>query len=642
MAGAAPVPTLPSHYRRSFIEQFNKDLKFFQLVFLLINKSCPIKKIDLVWAEDGPANRVGLRQMMGTADALTSSCSRLLAMSDQGPDPRFCSLIHDHGRREAESCCISDKAAEERVRQTGKPQVYRCHAGLVDIGVPVISEGQHIATLLTGQVLNGPPTEEGFVQIRKDVAHLEYVDLEELEKAYWEVPVVSDTEIRNAIEVLQVLAEYLGNAWQRLSKLVREQQRQTRELQLSRKEFAHLLLDGCLEDRSGFGELMKRIGLTRFPNRVLVVKLEFENEYSAPQSSFDLAFTTAIQAVEETCEGAENTAAAYLRKRGVCVFLCDQGAQTEARSELRARSLAHKILNAIAGRCDIRARIGMGGRRRDWKRVVESYHEACMALAAGEAQIAVYQRPASSSSKELCAALEDACRALGERRTSEATLKLNALPSLANRHFGDSETRLGGQRRFFSSALDAICFALYKLGCDAAGAMGLRSQASAALERASNVFELQEAFLQSVDEGLDEVRRLFLGRRDKLIDRVCRTIDRQLAVPYLAHRVGLEPIAASLGISAGHLSRTFRQSKGMTFERYVMVRRVEGAKRLLLEPTSTVAQVAEQCGFSDAAYLSRVFRLIAGCSPSQYVKSPVQFDSQSNSRQGLTSTPTDA
>jgi AraC-like DNA-binding protein/ligand-binding sensor protein len=631
MAGLAPVPVLPSHYRRSFIEQFNKDLKFFQLVFLLINKSCPIKKIDLVWAEDGPANRVGLRRLMGTADALTSSSSRLLAMSDQGPDPRYCSLIHDHGRREAESCGISDKAAEKRVRRTGKPQVYRCHAGLVDIGVPVFSEGQHIATLLTGQVLNRPPTTEGFVQIRKDVAHLEYVDLEELEKAYWEVPVVTDTEIQNAIEVLQVLAEYLGNAWQRLSKLVRDQQRQTRELQLSRKEFGHLLLDGGWEDRGGLGELMKRIGLTRLPNRVLVVKLESENEYPAPQSSFDLAFATAIQAVEETCEAAENSVAVYLRQRGVCVFVSDKGAPTDARSQWRARSLAHKILNAVAGRSDIRASIGIGGPRRDWKRVVESYHEACMALAGGDAPIAVYQRPRSTS-QELCAALEDACRAFSERRTSEATLKLNALPLLANRYFGDSETQLGGQRQFFASALEAICFALHNLGCHAARATELRSQASAVLERASKVFELQEAFRQSVDEVLDEVRRLFLGRRDKLIERVCRTIDRQLAAPCLAHRIGLEPIAASLGISAGHLSRTFRKSKGISFERYVMVRRVERAKRLLLEPTSTVALVAEQCGFSDAAYLSRVFRLIAGCSPSQYVKSPAQFESENNSR----------
>ena len=629
MAGPAQVPSLPLHYRRSFIEQFNKDLKFFQLVFLLINKSCPIKKIDLVWAEDGPANRVGLRRLMGTADALTSSCSRLLAMSDQGPDPRFCSLIHDHGRREPESCGVSDKAAEERVRQTGKPQVYCCHAGLVDIAVPVISEGQHIATLLTGQVLNRPPTAKGFVRIRKDVAHLEYVDLEELEKAYWQVPVVSDTEIQNTIEVLRVLAEYLGSAWQRLSNLVRDQQRQIRELQLSRKEFAHLLLDGGLEDRGGLRDLMSRIGLTRFPNRVMVVKLESENEYSAPQSSFDLAFTTAIQAVEETCETTENAIAAYLRKRGVCVFLCDEFTQTDTGSQLRARTLAQKILNAIACRCDIRAHIGIGGRRRDWDHVVESYHEACMALSAGDAQIAVYHRP-TSSSQELWASLEDACRALSERRVSEATLKLNALPLLANGHFGDSETQLGGQRHFFSSALDAVCFALHNLGCGAARATELRSQTTAGLERASNVFELQEAFLQPVDEVLDEVRRLYSSRRDKVIDRVCRSIDRQLAAPYSAHRIGLGAIAASLGISAGHLSRTFRQSKGMTFERYVMVRRVERAKRLLLEPTSTVAQVAEQCGFSDATYLSRVFRLIAGCAPSQYARSPVQFEGEKN------------
>jgi len=38
-----------------FVDQIEKDLKFLQLFLLLVNKSCPIKRIDLVWAEDGPA-----------------------------------------------------------------------------------------------------------------------------------------------------------------------------------------------------------------------------------------------------------------------------------------------------------------------------------------------------------------------------------------------------------------------------------------------------------------------------------------------------------------------------------------------------------------------------------------------------------
>ena len=48
-----------------------------------------------------------------------------------------------------------------------------------------------------------------------------------------------------------------------------------------------------------------------------------------------------------------------------------------------------------------------------------------------------------------------------------------------------------------------------------------------------------------------------------------------------------------------------------------MVKRVEKAKSLLLDPQNNVSQVAERCGFSEATYFARVFRMIAGYSPAR-------------------------
>src|SRR5215469_16634648 len=85
-----------------FVAHFEKDLKFLQLFLLLVNKSCPIKRIDLVWAEDGPAGRVGLRQQhLSTEQALAGPCRALLACDDL-PEPVFCNIVNDHGRHEAE------------------------------------------------------------------------------------------------------------------------------------------------------------------------------------------------------------------------------------------------------------------------------------------------------------------------------------------------------------------------------------------------------------------------------------------------------------------------------------------------------------------------------------------------------------
>jgi AraC-like DNA-binding protein len=132
---------------------------------------------------------------------------------------------------------------------------------------------------------------------------------------------------------------------------------------------------------------------------------------------------------------------------------------------------------------------------------------------------------------------------------------------------------------------------------------------------------LQQAWLSSAECALDEVRRLYHGKHKKIVERVDHVIEQKLHAPY-SQRISLSALAGTFGISPGHLSRTFKQVTGLTFERYLMVKRVELAKRLLLEPLNNASQVAEKCGFSDSSYFARVFRKIAGCSPSDYAKDP--------------------
>jgi AraC-like DNA-binding protein/ligand-binding sensor protein len=604
-----------------FVDHFEKDLKFLQLFLLLVNKSCPIKRIDLVWAEDGPAGRVGLRQKhLSTEEALVGPCRRLLGADDL-PEPTFCNIVNDYGRHEAESCGVSDKAAELRVRQTGKAEVYRCHAGLVDIAVPVVCDGQYIATLFTGQVLREPPKSEEFVQIRKQAAALTYINWDELEKAYMQVPVVSDADVRRTIEVLEIYAEYLTTIWKRLSEAVRDQQRKDRELYLDRKEFAHLVLEGNVANRPLLRELMSRIGFTRYPNRMMVVKFEAEEDYHNPATSFDLALARAVQSIDELCEGAQNVCCAYLRNRGVCIFFHDRDG-LDAPS-LTAQTFVQKLLHALSTRCDLRARIGIGSAKSNWHYLADSYHEACVALTESPDPVALY-RASQTPNEDLGLSVGKICRSISERRLLEARMLVNELPLLVNREIGERAENLAAQRHFFAYALDSMGYAAQQLGAGVDGTSRRQADGTTALNRATGTFELQEAFASSAESLLDSVRRLYAGRPQKLVERACRIVERDLQDKWTAQSISLTKIAGALGVSAGHLSRIFKRTTGQTFERYLMTQRVEAAKRMLLEPLATISEVAEKCGFSDAAYFARVFRNITGCSPSGYRNEPMR------------------
>jgi len=122
--------------------------------------------------------------------------------------------------------------------------------------------------------------------------------------------------------------------------------------------------------------------------------------------------------------------------------------------------------------------------------------------------------------------------------------------------------------------------------------------------------------------GLAEARNLYRGKREKIVERVSRTVERQLADPATAGEISLRRSASGLYVSPGYLGRIFHHATGTTLERFVMIKRVELAKKLLLDPAVSVASVSNRCGFSEPTYLARVFRKLAGCSPSEYASNP--------------------
>jgi AraC-like DNA-binding protein len=448
----------------------------------------------------------------------------------------------------------------------------------------VIAEGRHIATLYSGQVLTEPPSKAGFQRVARDVQSLSYIDVKDLEESYWNVPVVSDRDIENTVRILELYADFLARLWQRLGDAVKAERSKLRSRQLAAKEFAYLILQPEIQDRTRLFQLMKQLGFVQAPNRVMVVKVQNEEEFHGQTRSFDAAFTGAMQALEELAERSRQMAVAYLRRRGVCVFFRDL---TEGRSAgLRARSLSEKILYQISSRSDIPVRIGIGGLKADWQHVAESYHEACLALAGSEDVVATCQESRTRLG-ELTAQIEIACRQLADQQIRDACLTLRSLPLLANRRIGGNA--LTDQRNFFSSALESLCFTALKAGCDGQSISRAREDTQRELVRAATIFDVQSAFLEGSETIADEIGRLWNGKHEKVIARVQQMLDRRLKAGKDSKPLSLAAAAKTLGVSTGHLSRTFRRLTGMTFREYAISRRVEHARRLLLDRCKTSA-----------------------------------------------------
>jgi AraC-like DNA-binding protein len=604
--------------QREFLRLFEKDVEFFRLMFLLINQSCPIKKIDLVWAEDGPARRVGLATPMGTVDALASGCAKRLGQPPSHPDPAFCDLVNNYGRCQEQSCGISDKAAEQHVRQTRRSWVYTCHAGLVDIAVPVLIGDEHIATLLTGQVLRKAPSPEGFVQIQERLAHLDYIDRARLEKAYYEVPVVGEAEIRRAVQILELFADYLATSWTRVQELVQDQERKTREELLRRREFAYLLLQGAAQP-DDLRSLMKQLGFRRRPNRAFVIRPVLEGAAQLDSAAgHEIARGKTLQQIAHVCLLLKDACFATLRDQGVILFA---GLEERQDASQNARSFARRLVRSIAEAGELPVRIGIGRSKARLADLCQSYREALEALGETPDTIAEYTRR-SFSAVSLSRRLDDICAAIEAWRLAEALAALRAisLPSPPEPGFGP--TRLEHWRGFLESALGRVGLSIARLGVDRSSLEAIQTRALPRLEAAANPADLREAFVRGAEELLEELKGLYSSKKEKLVDRAKRAIEDGIRQSGDPERVRIGAIAAQLGVSAGHLSRCFRRVEGITYERHLMIRRIEYAKQLLLDPFNNVSLVSERCGFSDATYFSRVFRSLVGMPPSAFAQTP--------------------
>lgn len=82
--------------------------------------------------------------------------------------------------------------------------------------------------------------------------------------------------------------------------------------------------------------------------------------------------------------------------------------------------------------------------------------------------------------------------------------------------------------------------------------------------------------------------------------------------------IGLEQLAALVGLSPFHFARAFKQSTGVPPHRYQLQVRIEKAKALLSMTDVPVTDIAFDVGYESSQALARLFRREVGISPTDY------------------------
>jgi AraC-like DNA-binding protein/ligand-binding sensor protein len=597
-------------------QEFQKDLELFKHFLRLVNNAGPIRNIELMWNENLEPTKPKHKNRIGTGDALIQ-LQPAETTNRNSPSTLFCDLVHGFGSQEEETCGKSDVPAQKRCRATGCSQVYACHVGLTDIAVPVICDGEYLGTLFSGQVLTQPPTPAGFRVVSGVLDGQPHINFDSLEAAYYNVPVVTQAQVAEMVGLLELFARYISNSWKRLQIIADTQRNQDRQLALDRKELAALLLSGEIADPEELQDLVRRAGLQRSPDRALVLQVshdEANHEISRPLVQ-QLTLNRLSHSVEEFCQQLQNTLAVVLRPGEICV-LTSHEVRNPSHERISLQEMADSLLGLVQAQWPGAARIGISELHRQPSEILQAYHEASAAVGSGSDSVSFFHHPSPQSNHPVKSLGRILRAILNGEDAAPATREFLAQAVPSDRSPGHVQQF----RAALTWAIEHISLEVAAASGESPEIAGARQRTLAEALRAPTPFSAGDAFRRFVDLLSQHVVSTFSQRERKIVHGVSRFVEQHGVA-----NVAIQDLAAALHLSSGHLSRVFRRTTGMTLENYLIVQRVELAKKTLLDPRLNVAEVAERCGFCSPAYFASVFKKHVHCTPRQYAGNPLRY-----------------
>lgn len=158
--------------------------------------------------------------------------------------------------------------------------------------------------------------------------------------------------------------------------------------------------------------------------------------------------------------------------------------------------------------------------------------------------------------------------------------------------------------------------------------------ADLALESQPNRAELKQAYFETrvmQKKQYDAVVRLLAifaahlsARSNQLVTQEATaeapviTRARTFIAEHFSEEIALTDVARAVNTSPFYFCKLFKTATGLTFTDYLARVRVETVKQILLNPHKRVSEAAYEAGFQSLSQFNRVFRRIAGESPSAY------------------------
>lgn len=145
-------------------------------------------------------------------------------------------------------------------------------------------------------------------------------------------------------------------------------------------------------------------------------------------------------------------------------------------------------------------------------------------------------------------------------------------------------------------------------------------------------FEEEGWFLQKYRTAYT-LSEVYGGLKDYLTERFSQHFEKRKntsimpirqAKQYIAEHyntnLNLEDVSRLVGFNPAYFSSLFKKETGKNFTEYITEIRIGNAKDMIIRSNRDIADIADEVGYTDLKYFSKVFKKVTGVSPSDYRK----------------------
>ncbi|MCR8629983.1 response regulator [Paenibacillus radicis (ex Xue et al. 2023)] len=330
-----------------------------------------------------------------------------------------------------------------------------------------------------------------------------------------------------------------------------------------------------------------------------------------------------VNIMDETLQNEANGGCSLLFEQGVYVVLVNtpgHGGKSAREATLR---YAHRISNHLYDFIGVPVSIGISLTYNDLSLLGRQYSEAYEALSKkqfyGRRSVVWYEdveeRPTKKDNKELNAALSEWSHYL-DRGDYE----------LARRYIQAFMEDMGRQKHIPEQELKMFCLESVFLLLQ-----NLRRKLSQGMNEAQAAFDtgLPQQEISQLS-SFHEVKEWILLRIGKLLEEagtsrqgyseaIRKTCDYIYAS--FSEEISLQYVAELVHLNKTYLSELFKKETGTSFNDFLTQVRIEKAKELILAGEVKMGAMAEQVGYPDGSYFTKVFKKVTGMTPMEFKQS---------------------